>query len=740
MSDDIRKEIEQSLPKIELKSKNLLSNLLVDISKFEAYDLLSRFMSALIINSIFNSDDIKSDVEVKFALETVQMLLTCIEEKDFKKNELQDNDFFKIEKEIEELFNLENQYAIAKDFELGKENEGDSEYIFENIIDINITGKRYQLFENKHHKEILKPVENELKDIYGITIDEIINGIANIRDKYIYGFMETMDSFENLINEVGESKELIEEQQKKGNEFIENAFFLGNHNIKNKTKWPTKFIEIFSFGLGDNKDFLKDINMENFIELHNKIKSKPIIKIGADFYNISISRLLDDFDKNILKDVYKKNEYKKETIKSKVSKNCENYTAKLFGKILPNSNIFCNNYYKEGKNFIENDILIENENILLIVEVKAGNFTNEIAIKDIESHKKSLYELVERADLQSERFFKTLSKKKSVEIYDDNKKRTKIKKVININDYSKVYKIIITLEGFNEIAARAEKVNILKMNKNTIVCSIDDLEVYADFFNSNPIEFMHYLNYRFKATESELINLNDELDHLGLYLEYNDYSLKAKEICLKYKDVNSVIWEEPRKEIDDYYRAKSFKLEVDKPGQKMPKNLKKILDYLNLHSIKYSIEFFSNILNGNENARNIIENYILMMIDFYKINKRPKYCGIKIKDNLFITCIVEDNNKNINNLLIEFYANMKIKNIDYAYVMIITYDKNENILCIYIDKLTSQDEKYNSKEVNVVFDEIKNRRERKISKKVGRNERCPCGSGLKYKKCCGKNI
>jgi len=23
-------------------------------------------------------------------------------------------------------------------------------------------------------------------------------------------------------------------------------------------------------------------------------------------------------------------------------------------------------------------------------------------------------------------------------------------------------------------------------------------------------------------------------------------------------------------------------------------------------------------------------------------------------------------------------------------------------------------------------------------KKVGRNERCVCGSGLKYKKCCGK--
>lgn len=24
--------------------------------------------------------------------------------------------------------------------------------------------------------------------------------------------------------------------------------------------------------------------------------------------------------------------------------------------------------------------------------------------------------------------------------------------------------------------------------------------------------------------------------------------------------------------------------------------------------------------------------------------------------------------------------------------------------------------------------------------KIGRNEKCPCGSGLKLKKCCGKNI
>ena len=28
---------------------------------------------------------------------------------------------------------------------------------------------------------------------------------------------------------------------------------------------------------------------------------------------------------------------------------------------------------------------------------------------------------------------------------------------------------------------------------------------------------------------------------------------------------------------------------------------------------------------------------------------------------------------------------------------------------------------------------------RRVGKKIGRNDPCPCGSGLKYKKCCGKN-
>jgi len=29
---------------------------------------------------------------------------------------------------------------------------------------------------------------------------------------------------------------------------------------------------------------------------------------------------------------------------------------------------------------------------------------------------------------------------------------------------------------------------------------------------------------------------------------------------------------------------------------------------------------------------------------------------------------------------------------------------------------------------------------RRLSPKIGRNDKCPCGSGVKFKKCCGETI
>lgn len=738
---NIQEEMKNRIPKIEEESKNIISKILKDIKNFNPYDLMSKYMSFITMNNAINPFNTNDEVEMKFGLEVMQMLMTCIEEDEFENKEINDNDFFEIVSNVKKLFSLETQYSMSISFDFADELKTEGEYIFENIIGMNITGKRYPYFENAHHRKILKPIDGELMNLYKITIEDIINGIDKLRYKYTYGFKDAMDELEILMREC-EDENAIKEKQQEIEKIFEEAFLLENHNVKKETNWNEKFIEIFSNNLGDNKDFCNNINIINFIKLWNTIKSKPIIKIEKDYYILSISRLLDDLDKNILKDIYKIKSDEKENIKKKIANNCEEYTLELFKSILPSATFNINNYYKVGKDYIENDILIEYDNFLFIIEVKAGNFTPEIAITDIESHKKTLYDLVEKADLQSDRFLNQLKDNGKIKIYDNNNKQAKLKKEIDYTKFDKIFKIIVTLEGFNEIAARAEKIGILKIHSNTIVCSIDDLEVYSDYFKNSPVEFIHYLIQRFKSTESSLIELNDELDHLGLYIDNNDYSLTASNIIEGYKDVSNILWEEPRNEIDEYYNNKGKSDNLIKPKQQLPARLNEILEYLNNHYVINSVSFFSEVLECNQKCREEFEKYINEMIIFYKRNRRPKYAGIKLNKMLFITCIVGNKDYDLNFLLEDFYANMKIGKEESAYSIILVYDFDEKLYDIKICDLTYNDELYKSKKIDELADKLKEKRVNRIlaNRRIGRNEKCPCGSNLKYKKCCGKNI
>jgi len=80
-----------------------------------------------------------------------------------------------------------------------------------------------------------------------------------------------------------------------------------------------------------------------------------------------------------------------------------------------------------------------------------------------------------------------------------------------------------------------------------------------------------------------------------------------------------------------------------------------------------------------------------------------------------------------------------VLNQDYGYIEIIVSDDcSDNFDMIKIEKHIKDNRKDNI--VNFII----NRNEKNLGivrnlNKVGRNDMCPCGSGKKYKKCCGKN-
>ena len=67
------------------------------------------------------------------------------------------------------------------------------------------------------------------------------------------------------------------------------------------------------------------------------------------------------------------------------------------------------------------------------------------------------------------------------------------------------------------------------------------------------------------------------------------------------------------------------------------------------------------------------------------------------------------------------------------------YYNNSEIYDINFKNIKSTDSRARSSEILNMSEFLRKKRGLKIqSKKIGRNELCPCGSGKKYKKCCGR--
>lgn len=95
------------------------------------------------------------------------------------------------------------------------------------------------------------------------------------------------------------------------------------------------------------------------------------------------------------------------------------------------------------------------------------------------------------------------------------------------------------------------------------------------------------------------------------------------------------------------------------------------------------------------------------------------------------------------------YANMLNRRYDICWYIFVDLDTSSAIRDVKAEELQYSQhirDGFTDEEISVYANSIKNRRKQQgifmppaHKKKVYPNELCPCGSGLKYKKCCGKN-
>ncbi|WP_425445888.1 YecA family protein [Dethiothermospora halolimnae] len=224
---------------------------------------------------------------------------------------------------------------------------------------------------------------------------------------------------------------------------------------------------------------------------------------------------------------------------------------------------------------------------------------------------------------------------------------------------------------------------------NTEVFQLIDgcLHYYGVINTSNIISILKE-RYNIEMDTKRLVNLAFEYPRFSIYIE-RDEDLIYYILNDKYKEMYAI--HKKRQDLD-YYQLKYITIkETEKSGDiLLNKKQKEVLNYFKR---KYG-------LNKKE-AKEIIFEFI-SMIQIQGLNEIMEFAG-----EIFVIENTEDANEILSYLVVLNNNTRMWKMKGYK-----PSDLSSNN-----DKNTSQ----------------------RRSKKIGRNEPCPCGSGKKYKKCCGGN-
>ncbi|EOA3011326.1 YecA family protein [Enterococcus faecalis] len=730
--------------------KKKISNIVQMVQKVNPIELMNFLVTTDYFSSIGMGSEIdysKEQILLNRSIEYVQSLLVSdtvnLENIKFEKDN-QEQYFYKIQSETIDLYNLVQEwyfYWAAHAEKVLKLDEDSISYIVESQLFSQVRGKRYQFQVYEHLQTLLKPLDELLVVNFNISADEVIKGLLSIEKSLTQERGNAISDLRELMDDPNfDFKNPTQDSIDKGSDLFSKMFGTKTNNVKKITNWPDEFIKKLSFSIGESNDFRKD-DFEYWPILMLPIQKKPFIEINGSFYCFAYYNLFDNFYRIVQKLLLDIDVSNRDIWEQTQKNSSETAIEKIFQELLPKCKIFRDNYYpvnKSLKRMNENDIIIEYENSLIIVEVKAGSFSPIPAIINYKSHLKSYENLVEKASQQCQRTLDYLNRKNHSSIYDKNKKE---KVAFQMDRYDYIYTMCVTIDDFNEFAAKAEKLNTINIEEGTIVISIEDLRTYKDYFDS-PFIFFNYLENRKKATQVESLRLTDELDHLGMYIVHNNYP----KLMSGGKKKSIIQGWGYRQELDEYFMSLWTKDKIKKPEREMDALRQDLLYTLEKIDMNRKLLFSNLLLDFSTSGAHRFCNSITSLKRRQKELKRMLPVISASEDVRYVMFLHQPGIKKYPSDLMIKYCDSMLAYGNYSDLFLIQLyvDSEDKITNIKFDERKFKDihndemdellrygkDTFNSRLQTI----IKNSKK----KKIGRNDYCPCGSGLKYKKCCGK--
>lgn len=722
--------------------------------------------------------NIKSEIEIdedgaisQRMIDYIQSVIVSVPPANSQEIDVTEERWLEIKEAVTNLFKLLNhQFMIcqtAADRKVAGHDEDFEEFYFKaQIFWCNIRGKRYTVHDIPFHKDLLEPHDEILKEIYGVGTDDIIEGLEKIQFALLHGIIKAtadLREFDRLIKpKLLEKLEKMEDSQRtekinpaelmeqvvKENgwetlrdDVVGRFFGLDIFDLEKVTNLPKSLLDDLSLEPGQDVEFFAEGQYKGWPLRIWPVFRYPFIKMAGHYYCFDIYSLFDNLYRTMQRVITRKKPGYAQIWNNKQQEISEQLPLDLFQRLLPGAQIYHPVYYrwqKSGggaKEWCEADALVFYEDHLFIVEVKAGAFTYTPPTTDFPAYVQSLKNLIHKPAEQGKRFLEYLRSDEEVTLYDQE--HNEIGRLLG-KEFKHITICAVTLDPFTEIAAQVQHLKKVGVDVGTNPVwsiSVDDLRVYSDIFD-NPLTFLHFVEQRMRAFGSTLIQADDELDHLGLYIKHNVYTEYAKE-----QGVGQLMWHGYRTDIDGFFTEKL----IDPTSkclikQKMPSRLEEIIALLAASKKPGRRKIASMLLDTSGDWRTTIATKIDEALRQQKLLGKAKPLSTYGSQKITLFCWQQGVVMRDEELASDHtYAVMLLDNEEERLLLELNYDTDGKLMDAIFSILSA--DTIPAEKLSKLRDTAEILCVRRIEKakalgKIGRNQLCPCGSGKKYKKCC----
>lgn len=645
----------------------------------------------------------------------------------------------------EMLFEKATQYLMFRSLAL--EDDSETNFLaFEAQMMHMVRGDRYRFLQLDYIRPLMLVHDSEFQKLFGVSANAVIDGYERLEKALPNGRLEGLTTLRELFEKAGSADEanfsiIPEEDFQAAEEAFLEAFSVHHFNVGRITNWPKTFMDALSFAPGE-ACFFEEGEMRYWPIVTLPIVDRPFIRLNGETYCFDYYSLTDNFYRAVQKAILRLDPGYSEQWQQRQKEASESMVESVFKEMLPGCISYADNYYGSKKHRNENDLLIIYRDALLVVEVKAGRFTDAPPVSNFDSHIKRYKELIQKSNSQCTHM-RDYIRESGVELvlYDQYMQP---KAVLNISNVNSIFCLSVTIENINTYAARAEKLGFLNLREGVSCIAIDDLMTYKRYFN-NPLEFLHFLKQREIASLNERIALNDELDHLGMYIAHNCYSLEVNNI----PKGDTLCMTGYREDLDSYFERVDTPLpQLEKPRQNMPKRFREIIDVLFRSNNSEAVSISSYLLDFSSDARQQLSDGIDMTLERQASTGRQ--CALSFsgkEDSIRMTYFVFQDELHD--------AQTDQEMFDYTTSLLLANGEKERMMLSFRFDMNYALQSVSARSISINqippcrIDELKSRGEEmgdfRVAKykrehgKIGRNQPCPCGSGRKYKKCHGQN-